>query len=124
MTGGTEALREVLERFLPADSPAILIVQLHAREVYLGLRAAPRCGLRHPDQGGLQDGDLVQPGQALIAPGNLHMLLVRNGQRYTIRIEDGPHVSPASSFGRRAVSVHRADGRAERHGHAAHRHGR
>lgn len=90
-TGGTEALREVLER-LPADSPAILIVQ-HMPEKFTSAfarRLDASCAIRIREA---QDGDLVQPGQALIAPGNLHMLLVRNGQRYTIRIEDGPHVS-------------------------------
>jgi two-component system, chemotaxis family, protein-glutamate methylesterase/glutaminase len=29
----------------------------------------------------------------LIAPGNRHMRLVRSGQRYTVSIVDGPHIS-------------------------------
>jgi two-component system chemotaxis response regulator CheB len=40
-----------------------------------------------------EDGDVVQPGRVLIAPGNQHMLLHRAGSRYTVQIIDGPHVS-------------------------------
>lgn len=90
-TGGTEALREVLEA-LPAESPAILVVQ-HMPEKFTGAfanRLNSGCAIRVKEA---EDGDLVQPGLALIAPGNLHMLLVRNGSRYTVRIEEGPHVS-------------------------------
>ncbi|WIY52228.1 chemotaxis response regulator protein-glutamate methylesterase [Devosia sp. YIM 151766] len=90
-TGGTEALREVLEA-LPADSPAILIVQ-HMPEKFTSAfarRLDATCAIRVKEA---EDGDLVQSGLALIAPGNLHMLLVRNGTRYTVRIADGPHVS-------------------------------
>jgi len=90
-TGGTEALRSVLEA-LPADSPAILVVQ-HMPEKFTSAfarRLDSTCAVRIMEAA---DGDLVQAGQVLIAPGNLHMLLVRNGGRYTVRIEDGPHVS-------------------------------
>lgn len=90
-TGGTEALREVLEA-LPAASPPILIVQ-HMPEKFttaFARRLDMGCAVRVKEA---EDGDLVMPGQVLIAPGNLHMLLVRNGSRYTVKIEEGPHVS-------------------------------
>jgi two-component system chemotaxis response regulator CheB len=90
-TGGTEALREVLEA-LPADSPPILIVQ-HMPEKFttaFARRLDTTCAVRVKEA---EDGDLVQPGQVLLAPGNLHMLLVRNGSRYTVKVEEGPHVS-------------------------------
>src|SRR5690606_14707183 len=90
-TGGTEALREVLEA-LPADSPALLIVQ-HMPERFttaFARRLDATCSIRVKEA---EDGDFVQPGQALIAPGNLHMLLMRNGSRFTVGIEEGPHVS-------------------------------
>jgi two-component system chemotaxis response regulator CheB len=90
-TGGTEALREVLEA-LPAESPAILIVQ-HMPEKFttaFARRLDSTCAVRVKEA---EDGDLVQPGQVLLAPGNLHMTLVRNGTRYTVKIADGPHVS-------------------------------
>lgn len=90
-TGGTEALREVLEA-LPATSPAILIVQ-HMPEKFttaFARRLDQSCAVRVREA---EDGDQVLPGQVLIAPGNLHMLLVRNGSRYTVKIQEGPHVS-------------------------------
>jgi two-component system chemotaxis response regulator CheB len=90
-TGGTEALREVLEA-LPADSPPILIVQ-HMPEKFttaFARRLDSTCAVRVKEA---EDGDLVQSGQVLLAPGNLHMLLVRNGSRYTVKVEEGPHVS-------------------------------
>ena len=90
-TGGTEALREVLEA-LPANSPAILIVQ-HMPEKFttaFARRLDSTCAVQVKEA---EDGDLVQPGLVLLAPGNLHMLLVRNGPRYTVKIQEGPHVS-------------------------------
>ncbi|KQN78345.1 chemotaxis response regulator protein-glutamate methylesterase [Devosia sp. BK] len=90
-TGGTEALREVLEA-LPENSPAILIVQ-HMPEKFTGAfarRLDSTCAIAVKEA---EDGDLVMAGRALIAPGNVHMQLVRNGLRYTVKIVEGPHVS-------------------------------
>lgn len=90
-TGGTEALREVLEA-LPAASPAILIVQ-HMPEKFTGAfarRLNLGCAVEVKEA---EDGDLVSAGRVLIAPGNVHMQLVRNGARYTVKIVDGPHIS-------------------------------
>jgi two-component system chemotaxis response regulator CheB len=39
-----------------------------------------------------QNNDRVVPGVALIAPGNHHMVLTRNGGTYLTRIKDGPRV--------------------------------
>jgi len=39
------------------------------------------------------DNDSVIRGQALIAPGNRHLLLKRSGARYYVEIRDGPLVS-------------------------------
>ncbi|MBF0679955.1 MAG: chemotaxis response regulator protein-glutamate methylesterase [Devosia sp.] len=90
-TGGTEALREVLET-LPSDSPPILIVQ-HMPEKFTGAfarRLNTVCAVEIKEA---EDGDIVQPGRVLIAPGNVHMQLVRNGSRYTIKLVEGPHIS-------------------------------
>jgi two-component system chemotaxis response regulator CheB len=40
-----------------------------------------------------ENGDAVFPGQALIAPGNKHLLLKRSGARYYVEIKDGPLVN-------------------------------
>ena len=39
-----------------------------------------------------QDGDHVIPGQVLIAPGGLHMLLRRSGANYYVNVKEGPRV--------------------------------
>lgn len=39
------------------------------------------------------DGDWVVPGRALLAPGNRHLKLDRDGARYIARVVDGPRVS-------------------------------
>jgi len=90
-TGGTEALREVLEG-LPATAPAIVIVQ-HMPEKFTNAFARRLDGTCRIEIKEAEDGDLVTAGRALIAPGNRHMLLRRTGRRYTVAIVDGPHVS-------------------------------
>jgi two-component system chemotaxis response regulator CheB len=38
------------------------------------------------------DGDRVEPGVALIAPGNFHMLVRQSGGTYRVTVKDGPLV--------------------------------
>lgn len=90
-TGGTEALREVLEK-LPGNSPGIIIVQ-HMPEKFTNAFARRLNSLCAIEVKEAQDGDIVQAGRALIAPGNQHMVLHRTGTRYSVSIVDGPHVS-------------------------------
>lgn len=90
-TGGTESVREVLEA-LPVDSPGIVIVQ-HMPEKFTAAFARRLDGLCAIDVREAQDGDPVLPGRALIAPGNRHTLLQRNGARYHVAVKDGPLVT-------------------------------
>ncbi|ABD90190.1 response regulator receiver (CheY-like) modulated CheB methylesterase [Rhodopseudomonas palustris BisB18] len=90
-TGGTEALRDVLE-CLPAKAPAILIVQ-HMPQGFTAAFAKRLDSLCEIEVREAQDGDVVVQGCAYIAPGGRHMLLQRTGQRYHIAIKDGPPVS-------------------------------
>src|SRR5207248_10688483 len=39
------------------------------------------------------EGDRIIDGRALIAPGNRHVLIVRDGAEYRVRLNDGPLVS-------------------------------
>jgi two-component system chemotaxis response regulator CheB len=89
-TGGTEALRIFLEA-LPYDSPGILIVQ-HMPEKFTNAfakRIDRSCRVTVKEA---EDGETVLAGQALIAPGNRHMLLKRSGTRYAVEAKDGPLV--------------------------------
>ena len=90
-TGGTEALREFLQA-LPADAPGIVIVQ-HMPEKFTAQFAARLNGLCRVTVKEAADGDSILRGQALIAPGNRHMMVKRSGARYHVEIKDGPLVS-------------------------------
>ena len=90
-TGGTEALREVLQG-LPAACPPIVIVQ-HMPEKFTNAFARRLNGICAMEIKEAEAGDAVTAGRVLIAPGNTHMLLRRTGTRYSVDIVDGPHVS-------------------------------
>jgi two-component system chemotaxis response regulator CheB len=90
-TGGTEALREVLEA-LPANSPGIVVVQ-HMPEHFTRTFAQRLNSLCEVDVKEAEDGDTVMRGHVLIAPGGRHTLLTRQGARYSVSVRDGPLVS-------------------------------
>jgi len=90
-TGGTEALRTVLES-LPADAPGIVIVQ-HMPELFTRAFADRLDGLCRISVKEAEPNDTVLRGRALIAPGNHHLLVKRSGARYYVEIRDGPLVS-------------------------------
>ena len=90
-TGGTEALRVFLTA-LPTDSPPIVIVQ-HMPEVFtraFAERLNRECSVEVEEA---RNGDRLQTGRALIAPGNRHMLVNRDGEELFIQVIDGPLVS-------------------------------
>jgi two-component system chemotaxis response regulator CheB len=90
-TGGTEALRVLLEAF-PADSPGIVIVQ-HMPEMFtkqFSVRLNELCKISVKEA---ENGDRVLKGQALIAPGGKHLVLKRSGALYFVGIIDGPLVN-------------------------------
>jgi two-component system chemotaxis response regulator CheB len=89
-TGGTEALRDVLTR-LPDGLPPIAIVQ-HIPAMFsraFAERLDQLCAFRVSEA---RDGDLFEPGRALVAPGNFHLLVNRQGGQYRARVIDGPAV--------------------------------
>lgn len=90
-TGGTEALREMLEK-LPANSPGIVIVQ-HMPERFTAAFARRLNDLCEVEIKEAADGDPVLRGHVLIAPGDRHMLLERQGARYHVSVRTGPLVS-------------------------------
>ncbi len=90
-TGGTEALRWVLEA-MPPDVPGLVIVQ-HMPEMFtkaFAQRLNQTCRIEVKEAA---SGDRVIDGRALIAPGNRHALLVRSGAHYVVEVTDGPLVS-------------------------------
>jgi len=89
-TGGTEALKTLLET-LPPDAPGIVIVQ-HMPEMFTRAFANRLDGLCRITVKEAESNDTVLRGRALIAPGNHHMLLKRSGARYYVDIKEGPLV--------------------------------
>jgi len=95
-TGGTEALKEVLIQ-MPPDSPAIAIVQ-HMPEMFtkaFAKRMDSLCSITVKEG---KNGDSLIQGQAIIAPGNYHMSIKRNGAMYRIETnQEAPihHQRPA-----------------------------
>ncbi len=90
-TGGTEALTTFLTSF-EFDSPGIVIVQ-HMPEKFtksFSDRLNQLCKINVKEA---ENNDTVIRGQALIAPGNKHMLIKRSGARYYVEVKDGPLVS-------------------------------
>ena len=89
-TGGTEALRIFLEAF-SQDCPGIVIVQ-HMPEHFTTAFAKRLNGICRIEVKEASNGESVLRGQALIAPGNQHLMLKRSGARYHVEVKEGPLV--------------------------------
>ena len=90
-TGGTEALRVILEA-MPPDVPGLLIVQ-HMPEGFTNAfaqRLNQTCRIEVKEA---ESGDRVVAGRALIAPGNRHALISAVAGEYIVDVVDGPLVS-------------------------------
>lgn len=85
-TGGTEAIREVLEKF-PRGIPGIVVAQ-HIPATFskaFAERVNSRCAITVSEA---KDGDMIMPGHAYIAPGDRHLMVVRDGARWRCRLSD------------------------------------
>ncbi|WP_075182034.1 chemotaxis response regulator protein-glutamate methylesterase [Pantoea sp. 1.19] len=114
-TGGTEAIRHVLQP-LPPTSPALLITQ-HMPAGFTRSFAERLNKLCQITVKEAEEGERVLPGHAYIAPGARHMALARSGANYQVQLSDAPPVnrhrpsvdvlfhSVAQHAGRNAVGV-------------------
>jgi two-component system, chemotaxis family, protein-glutamate methylesterase/glutaminase len=114
-TGGTEAIREVLEE-MPADSPGIVITQ-HIPENFSASFAVRMDKVSAMKVCEAVDGQQILAGHVYIAPGSQHLLVERSGARYICRLNDGPPVnrhkpsvnvlfrSVANQLGQNAIGV-------------------
>jgi two-component system, chemotaxis family, protein-glutamate methylesterase/glutaminase len=90
-TGGAEALRKILVA-LPADAPAIAIVQ-HMPPGFTAAfarRLDTLCPLRVTEA---VEGKILRKGEVVIAPGDHHIMLARGVGGYRVSVTDGPYVS-------------------------------
>jgi len=114
-TGGTEAIAEVLPN-LPPGTPGVVITQ----HIPAGFSRAFANRLNDICQISVkeaEDGDLLSPNHALVAPGDLHMLLRKTLEGYRVSVKTGPRIcyqrpsvdvlfsSVADAAGSRAVGV-------------------
>lgn len=114
-TGGVEAIKEIMLQ-MPTDTPGIVVVQ-HMPEKFtrnFAERLNQICSIEVKEA---EDGDMVIPGKALIAPGNYHMLLKNNGTDNYVEINNRPLVnrhrpsvdvlfkSVAETAGKKAIGV-------------------
>lgn len=85
-TGGTEAIRQVLEP-MPASSPAILITQ-HMPAGFTRSFVHRLDNICEVQVHEAEDGDRVLPGHVYLAPGGVaHMKLAKSGANYIVRLE-------------------------------------
>jgi len=90
-TGGTEATLVVLKE-LPKNTPGTVIVQ-HMPPGFTKMYADRLNSICQMEVREAKDGDRVEQGVALIAPGDRQMQLVRAGAQYTVKCAPGEKVS-------------------------------
>lgn len=113
--GGPEALATLLGA-LPEDAPGVVVVQ-HLPEAFTSVFARRLHGVCRIAVREALDGALVERGQALIAPGNHHLVVRPDGAKWRVRVVDGPLISRhrpsidvlfrsvAEAAGRRAIGI-------------------
>ena len=77
---------------LPADAPGIAIVQ-HMPEKFTAMYAQRLDGVCAMTVREARDGDRLERGTVLIAPGGRHMQLRKAGGQYFAQVADGPPVN-------------------------------
>jgi two-component system, chemotaxis family, protein-glutamate methylesterase/glutaminase len=90
-TGGTVAIETIL-RQLPVGTPGTVVTQ-HMPALFtksFAQRLDSLCALEVREAA---DGDSVVSGVVLIAPGDHHLLLRRDGARYTVAVKVGPPIN-------------------------------
>ncbi|OGW50795.1 MAG: hypothetical protein A2Z50_07185 [Nitrospirae bacterium RBG_19FT_COMBO_42_15] len=75
-TGGPNALSFILPQ-IPKDFPAAIVIVQHMPEGFTELFATRLNQICHIEVKEAREGDMVLPGRALIAPGNIHLKIKR-----------------------------------------------
>lgn len=91
-TGGVQVIEEIVQ-YLKPNHPAILITQ-HMPAGFTKSFAERLNSLSlNSDIKEAAEGDKLLPGRILIAPGNLHMEVRKNGFSYEVALKDYPRVN-------------------------------
>lgn len=115
-TGGPRALQEILTK-LPGNLPCGVVIVQHMPPGFtksLSERLNSLCSLSVKEA---EHNDMIQPGLVLIAPGDHHMILERDGSKTVIKLNQNPPVgghrpavdpmmeSVAAIYGKHALGV-------------------
>jgi two-component system chemotaxis response regulator CheB len=114
-TGGLIAIQEILQQ-LSADMPPMVISQHIPAKFSLAFanRLNKLCSIQVREA---VDGEVLQTGTALVAPGDYHLLVRQSPVGYRVELRQGPHVcyqrpsvdvmftSVAQAAGKNAVGV-------------------
>jgi len=90
-TGGTEALKEMVAG-LPGSTPAIVVSQ-HLPAAFSASFAKHVNEATEMTVCVAQNGQQILPGNIYIAPGDQHLMVIRNGARYICQLNGGPAVN-------------------------------
>jgi two-component system, chemotaxis family, protein-glutamate methylesterase/glutaminase len=90
-TGGTVALEYIISDF-PADSPGTVVVQ-HMPPVFTKMFAERLDKSSMVTVKEAENGDIVEPGRVLIAPGGYQMVIAKNGNKYVVFCKPGENVN-------------------------------
>ena len=90
-TGGTEATAKIMED-LPAEMPGIVITQ-HMPANFTKMYADRLNRISKMNVSEARDGDRVEPGTALVAPGGLQMHLKKDSRGYYVHCAPGEKVN-------------------------------
>ena len=88
-TGGPDALQAVIAA-LPADLAAPVLVVQHMPAVFTRLLAERLDRSTPLSVTEAVDGELVEPGRVLVAPGGRHLAVTRTGGEVRVVLDDGP----------------------------------
>ena len=90
-TGGTQALERVISALKPG-TPGVVVVQ-HMPEAFTAAFAKRLNNVSEVLVKEAEDGDIVEMGKVLIAPGGKHMIVKNQGGKLSVSIKEGPLVS-------------------------------
>lgn len=90
-TGGTEAIFEIIHS-LPREMPGIVIVQ-HMPPVFTKMYAERLNASCKMEVKEAETGDIIVPGRVLIAPGDLHMRVIKKENVFMVECLDGEKIN-------------------------------
>lgn len=88
-TGGPNALLEVIPR-IPAMFPVPIVITQHMPPMFTRLLADRLSGLSRVPVREAAEGDVIRPGTVWVAPGDHHLVLVRQTDRVVATLSQAP----------------------------------